>query len=116
MITVEGIRVKAKAIPKRRLQSTWRALTDKSFPKVKAYRLRNEDFDRVIRLRRCEEDEQRELQEWDTILTTEGTDACIFNADETSGFDYTILVREKPYHSLENILKHELSHIAKGDL
>jgi hypothetical protein len=115
LVTVEGIRVKAKAIPQRQLLSIWKELTSKPFPKVKAFQLKDDTFDRVMRLRRCKEDEFRELEEWNTILTTEGTDACVFNAEE-SGFDYTILVRENPYHSLERIIKHELSHIVKGDL
>ena len=116
VITVEGIRVKAKAIPRQQLVSIWRELTSKPFPKVKAFQLKDDAFDRVIRLRRCEEDELRELEEWNTILTTEGTDACVFSAEETSGLDYTILVRENPYHSFERIIKHELSHIVEGDL
>jgi hypothetical protein len=88
----------------------------KPFPRVKALKLRDADFNRVVTLRRCEEDELRELAEWDTILTTEGTDALVFNVDESTGSDYMILVRENPYHSLEEILEHELAHIAKGDL
>ncbi len=116
MVTLEGIQIKGKIIPKRQLLTAWKTLTTKPFPKIKAYQLKDTDFNRVIQLRRCEEDEQRELQEWNTILTTEGTDACVFNSDEKLGCDFVILVREKPYHSLEKILKHELSHIAKGDL
>jgi len=116
VITIEGIRVKAKAIPQRQLISIWRGLTSKPFPRVKAFQLKDDVFDRIICLRRCEEDEFRELEEWNTLLTTKGTDACIFNAEETSGFDYTILVRENPYHSLEKIIKHELTHIVRGDL
>lgn len=116
MVTLEGIQVKGKTIPKRQLVTIWKTLTNQPFPKISAYQLKNINFDRVIQLRRCEEDEQRELQEWNTILTTEGTDACVFNSDEKSGCGFVILVREKPYHSLEKILKHELAHIARGDL
>ena len=116
MVVIQGIRIKTKAIPKRQLESMWRELSSKPFPKVKAFQLKDEDFERVLRLRGCAEDEQREMQEWNTILTTEGTDACVFNAEEASGFDYTILVRENPYHSLGDIIRHELSHIVKGDL
>jgi hypothetical protein len=49
-------------------------------------------------------------------LSVEGTDACVFNADEFAVFDYVILVRENPYHSFSEILEHELAHIARGDL
>ena len=116
MIIIEGIKAKAKTIPKRQLLSAWQKLTSKPFPKVKAVQLNDDDFDHVIRLRRCEEDEQRELEEWNTILTTKGTDACVFNAEENSGFDFMILVRENHYHTLNRIIEHELLHIIKGDL
>jgi len=116
MITIEGIKVQAKTIPKRQLISSWRQLTSKPFPKIKALLLKDDDFDRVIRLRRCKEDEFRELEEWNTILTTEGTDACIFNAEKNSGFDFMILVRKNHYHTLNRILEHEFNHIIRGDL
>ena len=116
MITIEGIKVRAKPLPKRQLLSTWRQLTSKPFPKIQAFQLKGEDFDRVIRLKRCKEDELRELEEWNSILTTEGTDACVFNAEENSGFDFMILVRENHYHSLDRILAHEFTHIIRGDL
>jgi len=66
--------------------------------------------------RRCEEDLEREIEEWNRILTTEGTDACIFNTEESSDAKYMMLIRENPYHSLKEILAHELTHIARGDL
>ena len=116
LIAIEGIRVKAKAIPQRQLISIWRRLTSKPFPRVKAFQLKDDAFDRIICLRRCEEDELRELEEWNTFLTTKGTDACVFNAEEASGFDFMILIREKHYHDLERIIEHELAHIARGDL
>jgi hypothetical protein len=116
MITVEGIKVKAKALPKKQLLSIWRTITSKPYPKVKAFILSDTDFDRVICLKRCAEDELRELEEWNTILTTEGTDACVFNTDDAAGLDFMILIRENHYHALEEILKHELSHISRGDL
>ena len=115
MITLEGIKVQAKAIPKQHLLSTWRKLTNKPFPKIKAYQLKDTDFNRVICLRRCVEDELRELEEWDTILTTEGTDACVFNT-EKAGVDFMVLIREHPYHTVDEILEHELAHVLRGDL
>ena len=116
LITVEGIKVNAKPIPKTHLFSIWKTITNKPFPKVKANELKDNDFDRVIRLRRCKEDDLRELKEWNTLLTTEGTDACVFNADETTGLDFMIIIRKSHYHKLEKILEHELSHITRGDL
>jgi hypothetical protein len=116
MITLEGIKLHVKPIPKSQLLKVWRKLTGKPFPKVKAYMLKDEDFNRIIRLRRCLADELRELEEWNTILTTEGTDACIFNVEEASGGDFVILIREHPYHTVEEIIEHELSHVVRGDL
>jgi len=116
VITLEGIKIKAATIPRKHLVSTWKALTSKPFLKVKGFRLDDSDFDRVIRLRRCKEDVRREMEEWGRVLSTRGTDACVFNADETVDVDYIILIREKTYHSLGEIIKHELSHIAEEDL
>ena len=116
MIAIEGIMVKAKALPQRRLSSIWKELTRKPFPKVKAFQLKDTDFNRVISMRKCREDELRELEEWNAILSPEGTDACVLNAEAVSIFDYLILVREHPYHSLGKILRHELTHIARHDL
>ncbi len=114
MITIEGIRVKAKTIPQKKLVAIWNMLTSKPFPEVKVFQLRDDDFDRVIRLRRCDEDMERELEEWGKVLSTEDTDACVFNDSETIA-EYVILVRENPYHDIAKILEHELSHIVRGD-
>jgi hypothetical protein len=50
------------------------------------------------------------------LLSTKGTDACVFNGEENDDAEYIILVSENPYHSLDEIIVHELSHIARGDL
>jgi len=109
-------RMKAKHIHENKLVKAWKTLSSKPMPKIKALKLSNEDFDNVIEQRRCLEDDLREIGEWGRILSTKGTDACIFNADDTEGAEYVILVRENPYHTLDEIILHELSHIAKGDL
>jgi hypothetical protein len=114
MIAIEGNRVKSKTIPQKKLVAIWDMLTSKPFPEVKAFQLGDDDFERVIRLRRCHEDKERELEEWGKVLSTEGTDACVFNDAETIA-EYVILVRGNPYHNIAKILKHELSHIARGD-
>jgi hypothetical protein len=116
VITIEGIRVRAESIPKKRLISKWQQLSAQPFPRVKAYQLKDDDFNRVMALKRCEEDELRELQEWNTILTTKGTDACVFKNSESASSDYMILIREKPYHGLDKIIEHELLHIVRRDL
>jgi hypothetical protein len=116
MMIVEGIKVKAKTIPRKQLVSMWKKLTLKPFPRVQAFQLPDSDFDHIIRLKKCREDEAREMEEWGKLLSTEGTDACVFNAEESSNVDYMILIRENPYHSLGEVLHHELVHIARGDL
>jgi hypothetical protein len=116
VITIEGVKFRARVIPRKLLASIWMTLTDESFPKVKAFQLDDLDFDRVMKLRMCREDERRELMEWGRVLSIGGTDACVFNADEIRGVEYVILIRKSHYHDFKEVLRHELSHIARGDL
>jgi hypothetical protein len=116
MVLVEGVKMNAKRIPKNQLVKAWKTLSSKPLPKVKVLKLSDEDFNHVIQHRHCVEDDLREIKEWGRTLSTKGTDACVFNADETEDADYIILVRENPYHNLNEIILHELSHIARGDL
>lgn len=108
--------MKVKQIHKRRLAKAWKNLSSKPLPKIKALKLSDDDFDEVVRRRHCLGDDLREIEEWGRVLSTKGTDACVFSADETYEADYVILIREKPYHRLDEIIVHELSHIARGDL
>ena len=116
MVYVEGFQMNAKRIHGKRLAKAWKTLSTKPFPKIKALKLSDEDFDQIIQRKHCIDDDFREIEEWGRILSTKGTDACVFNADETDNAEYVILVRENPYHSLDEIIVHELSHIARGDL
>lgn len=113
---VEGLRLQAAQVPQWQLYESWRKLTRKPFPQVKAFRLSDRDFNNVLRSRDCIADQLREIEEWGRVLSIKGTDACIFNGDEGCGADYIILIRQKPYHSVEEILLHELAHIERGDL
>jgi hypothetical protein len=116
MITIEGVKVKAKMITREKAFSLWKTLTRKPFPRIAAFQLNDADFDYAIKLRKCRDDERREIKEWGRVLSAKGTDACVFNCEEFPDVDYIILIRENPYHGLEEILEHELSHIARGDL
>jgi len=116
MVLVEGLKVQARRIPKRQLDAAWKKLSVKPLPNVKALLLSDRDFSHVLAHRRCLEDDLREIEEWGRVLTTKGTDACIFNGGETDGADYVILIRQNPYHDLKEIIAHELAHIARGDL
>jgi hypothetical protein len=116
MVTIEGIDVKARMIPKKQLVSIWKTLSAKPFPTVKAFQLEDSDFDRVMLVRKCRDDEKREIEEWGRVLSAKGTDACIFNTDKSANVGYIMLIRENPYHDSGEVLKHELSHIARGDL
>ena len=116
MVLVEGMEMEAKQINEEQLSKAWKNLSNKPLPKIKALTLRDDDFNNVIETRRCPEDNMREIEEWGRILSTKGTDACVFNADQNEGADYIILVRENPYHTLDEIIVHELGHIARGDL
>lgn len=112
---VEGIKMKTERIPKRHLTAAWKTLSRKPMPKVKALRLSDQDFNHVLERRRCLEDDFREIEEWGRILSTRSTDACVFNGEEGDA-NYIILVRENPYHTIDEIIVHELTHIARGDL
>jgi hypothetical protein len=116
VITIERVKFRVRAIPRKLLALIWTTLTDESFPKVKAFQLEDSDFDRAMKLRKCREDERRELMEWGRVLSIGGTDACVLNADEIHGVEYVILIRKSHYHDLKKVLRHELSHIARGDL
>jgi hypothetical protein len=116
MVMVEGVEMKARCIHVNKLVKAWKTLSSKPLPKIKALRLRDEDFNSIIEQRRCLEDDLREIEEWGRLLSTRGTDACVFNACENEDVQYFILVRENPFHSIEEIILHELSHIARGDL
>lgn len=113
---IDGFKVRGKPIPRVRLVSIWTKLSRKRFPLVAAFQLEDWDFSRFINSRKCVDDEGREILEWGRALSARGTDACVFNADKCADVDYIILVRKTPYHNLEDILEHELSHIVKGDL
>jgi hypothetical protein len=116
MVFVEGLHLKVEVIPRMQLQKAWKTLSDRPLPKVKALRLGDEDFNHVLQHRQCFEDDLREIEEWGRVLSKQGTDACIFNAEQTDDADYIILVRQNPYHTLDEILVHELAHIMRGDL
>jgi len=116
VFTFEGVRVRGEVIPRDGLVSIWNGLTTKPFPKVAAFQLEECDFEHILRLRRCREDEIREIQEWGRLLSVNGTDACVLNAEGFVDLDYVIFIRQNPYHALDKILEHELSHIVKGDL
>ncbi len=116
MYQLEGLEMQAEPIPKRQLAAAWKTLSSKPLPKVKAFRLSDADFNHVLEHRKCAEDDLREIEEWGKILSTKGTDACVFNAEETDDADFVILVRQNPYHQLDEIILHELEHIARGDL
>jgi len=116
VVYVEGFQMDAKRIHEKKLAKAWKTLSNKPLPKIKALKISNEDFNHIIQQRHCIEDDFREVEEWGRLLSTKGTDACVFNADETDNADYVILVRENPYHTLDEIIVHELSHIARGEL
>jgi len=116
VVMVEGREVKAKPIHSNKLVKAWKTLSSKPLPKIKAFRLSDEDFNFMIKQRHCFEDDMREFEEWGRLLSTRGTDACVFNANENEDAQYIILVRENPFHQIDEIIVHELSHIARGDL
>jgi len=116
VVYVEGFQMDAKRIQEKKLAKAWKNLSNKPLPKIKALKLSDEDFNYIIQHRRCIEDDFREIEEWGRTLSTKGTDACVFNAEKDDNAEFVIIVRENPYHSLDEIIVHELTHIARGDL
>lgn len=116
MVLVEGIHMDAKRIREDKLVKAWKTLSSTPMPKIEAFKLTDQDFNYVIDHRRCPADDLREIYEWGRTLSTNGTDACVFNANKTDDAKYVIIIRENPYHSLDEIVVHELTHIAQGDL
>ena len=113
---IEGVLVKGSEISKRYLLAIWRSLSSDPLPAVRAFQLLAKDFNHILRVQKCLDDEIREVEEWGRILSVKGTDACVFNSVEVGGAEFIILIRRNHYHPLNEILKHELSHIASGDL
>ena len=93
-------KLKAKPIHGNKLVKAWKTLSSKPLPKIKALQLSDEDFNYVIEQRRCFEDDLREIEEWGRVLSTRGTDACVFNACENEDADYVILVGKTPFTEL----------------
>jgi hypothetical protein len=116
LVLIEGLKLKAERIPKTQLTQQWKTLNHEPMPKIAAFKVEEEDFESVLLRLNCPEDLEREILEWGRTLTREGTDACVFNGEENLNVDYIILVRQNPYHSLNEIIRHELAHITKGDL
>ncbi len=116
MVQIEEFDLKVQRIPKSQLAREWKTISQKPFPKVAAFKLNDQDFEHVLLQRSCPEDTQREILEWGRVLSTGGTDACVFNAEQSAGADFIILVRENHYHTFKEIIRHELTHIANGDL
>jgi hypothetical protein len=106
MVLIEGLKIEAKRIPRKQLTIAWKTLTRRPFPKVKALKLSDGDFNHVLERRHCPEDALLEIEEWGRTLSTRGTGACVFNADEIEDVDYVVLVRQNPYHSLDEIIVH----------
>jgi hypothetical protein len=116
MVLVEGVQMKAKQIQKNKLAKAWKTLSSKPLPKIKALKLSDDNFNHVLEHKRCFEDKMHEMEEWGRVISTKGTDACVFNGDPEDNAEFVILIRENPYHKLDEIIVHELSHIARGDL
>jgi hypothetical protein len=54
--------MKTARISKRHLTAAWKTLSSKPMPKVKALRLSDDDFNRVLKHRQCIEDDFQEIE------------------------------------------------------
>jgi len=114
------LQFEGKKISKKKVLKIWKSVTDKPFPfaGIEAFLLRNEEMDRVLSL--LEKSPNIKVQgvwEYGKKLGVEGSDAVVFLAELVSGHkDYCILIREQGNFTLEENLKHELEHIARGEV
>ena len=116
MVMIEGVSARGHEVPRQKLYNIWKEISFEPFPKVRAFQIRAKEFSEMLRQQKCLENDVREIKEWGRILSISGTDACVFNAEQQGDVDFIILIRNNPYHTLNEILVHELSHIASSDL
>ena len=64
MILVEGMQLNGKRITGSQIRKAWTTISSKPLPKIKAITLSNEDFNHIIDVKRCPEDDMREIEEW----------------------------------------------------
>jgi hypothetical protein len=51
MVLVEGLDLQVEQIPRKQLAAAWKTISKKPFPKVKALRLSDDDFNHVLQHR-----------------------------------------------------------------
>jgi len=86
-----------------------------AFAKVKAFRLSDDDFNRVLQHRHCIEDDFGKLRSGGGFFQLRAR--CLrFNGDENDDAEFVILVRGKLLSHFRRNYVHELSHIARWDL
>ena len=59
VITFEGVKARAKVISKKKIVASWKILTEKPFPKIKAFQLRDDDFNCIVELSKTRGDEKK---------------------------------------------------------
>jgi len=70
MVLVEGMQLNGKRITGNQIRKAWKSISSKPLPKIKAITLSNADFNYIVDVRRCPEDDMREIEEWGRILST----------------------------------------------
>jgi len=109
-----------KQISEKKMLKVWKSLTSKPFPssRINAYLLENEEMDRVLSiLKKSPNIQVQSMWEYGKRLSVEESDAVIFYAKFVPRrIDYCILIKEDGNFTLDENLKHELEHIAKGEV
>ena len=103
-----------REIPKKKMRKIWNEITNRPFPRnIKAYILENEEYERVMELlSNCPLIVPDPIYEYNEIVKPVGSEAVCFPT--SSGI--LILIKKNSKCTLKENLKHELEHIAKGEL
>lgn len=108
-----------KRISKKKMKKAWASITSRPFPygKIHAYVLDRDEWDRVVEiLKQCTESvtffEYGKQVEIDN--STDALITIITLPDETKR--WLILMRKTGFYTVDENLRHELKHIANGNL
>ena len=112
---------KAEKISKKKLQKIWDTITHKPFPHgmIRAFILPNEEMFRVLEtLKKSPNIKNVTVPEYGEELGIDDkTDASVFvetRSDDKKG--WIIIIKKEGYFTIEENIRHELEHIAKGNI
>ena len=103
-----------KKVSKKKMKKIWKNITSKPFPSIDAYILENKEFKRImLLLQESSAVVVQDVFEYGKTLDPIGSEAVVFCPDCSK---YLILIKRESLCILKENLKHELEHIAKGEV